>query len=121
MDMMYNFGCAQAASSDWLGPDTGCRGSAKAAVMGWPSNVKQIFSSIGGDITTGAWLDECGLNGNPYRQAFEDWGVGGIGRSSWDPIAVTMAVRGVKGVHCVEYSTNGYMTVSLTHLPFFIT
>ena len=48
MDMMYNFGCAQAATDNWLGPDTGCHGSAKAAVMSWPPSVKQVFSPVGG-------------------------------------------------------------------------
>ena len=28
MDMMYNFGCAEHDTSDWLGDDAGCRGSA---------------------------------------------------------------------------------------------
>lgn len=35
MDGMYNFGCAQHDSDNWLGPDTDCRGSAQAAVQGW--------------------------------------------------------------------------------------
>ena len=96
----YNFGCAQAASDDWLGPDTGCRGSAQAAVMGWPPSVKQIFSSVGRDVTHGAQLSACAGLGNPYKQAFEDWGVATTGRSAWDPIAVLIAVRGAAGVHC---------------------
>lgn len=68
MDMMYNFGCAQHDTDDWLGPDTGCRGSAQAAVMGWPSSVKQVFSSVGGDVTHGGWLTGCAARGNPVRQ-----------------------------------------------------
>ena len=114
MDMMYNFGCAQAASDAWLGKnDTGCHGSAQAAVMQWPTNVKQIFSSVGGDVLHGSWLENCAMDGNPYRQAFEDWGVAGSGRSSWDPIAVLVAVRGAEGVHCKEIDYGGHMTVDV--------
>ena len=112
MDGMYNFGCAQAATDDWLGPDTGCRGSAMAAVMNWPGNVKQIFSGVGGDVLHGSWLDECSQDGNPFRQAFDDWGADKTGRSSWDPIAVMIAVRGAEGIHCVETDQGGYMTVN---------
>lgn len=75
MDGMYNFGCAQHDTDNWLGPDTDCRGSAMAAVMGWPSNVKQIFTTVGGDVLHGGWLDSCADNGNPVRQvraAFHD-------------------------------------------------
>lgn len=114
MDMMYNFGCAQAATDDWLGPSAGCHGSAQAAVMNWPGSVQQIFSSVGGDILHGGWLDGCGLDGNPYRQAFDDWGVGGTGRSSWDPIAVMIAVRGASGVHAVQIDEGGYMEVAVS-------
>ena len=71
MDMMYNFGCAQHDSADWLGPDTDCRGSAESAVMGWPASVKQIFSPLGGDVKHGSWLTGCAGVGNPCRQAFE--------------------------------------------------
>jgi hypothetical protein len=113
MDMMYNFGCAQAATDGWLGPDTGCHGSSQIAVMNWPSNVKQIFSSVGGDVLHGSWLEHCAMNGNPYKQAFEDWGVAKTGRSSWDPIAVMIAVRGASGVHCMEVDNGGYMTVDV--------
>eukprot|EP00039_Didymoeca_costata_P014589 m.237248 g.237248 ORF g.237248 m.237248 type:complete len:515 (+) comp16055_c1_seq3:155-1699(+) len=112
MDMMYNFGCAQAASSDWLGPDTGCHGSAQAAVMNWPPSVKQIFNSLGGDVLHGGWLNGCAGYGSPFRQAFEDWGVGGVGRSSWDPITVMMAVRGVEGIYCKEQDVGGFMKVA---------
>ena len=35
MDMMYNFGCAQHDTDNWLGPDTGCRGSAQVGVGAW--------------------------------------------------------------------------------------
>ena len=72
MDMMYNFGCAQHDTDNWLGPDTDCRGSAKAAVMGWPASVQQIFTPVGGDIQHGEWLSTCSAHGNPCRQAFED-------------------------------------------------
>jgi hypothetical protein len=112
MDMMYNFGCAQAATDDWLGPDTGCHGSAQAAVMGWPKSVKQIFSSVGGDVLHGSALSTCAGFGNPYKQAFEDWGVATSGRSAWDPIAVLIAVRGAAGVHTAEYDVGGFMTVA---------
>lgn len=68
MDMMYNFGCAEHDSKDWLGPDTGCRGSAKAAVDGWPSSVKQIYTPVGADVLHGNWLTGCAAFGNPCRQ-----------------------------------------------------
>lgn len=110
MDGLYNFGCAQHDEDNWLGPDTGCRGSAKAAVEAWPSSVKQIFSGVGGDVMHGAWLEGCAAKGNPCRQAFEDWGVAGRGRSSWDPIAVMIAVRGVAGIHCKEAGQGGHQT-----------
>ena len=112
MDMMYNFGCAQAASDDWLGPDTGGHGSARAAVMNWPPSVKQIFSPLGGDVLHGGWLRGCATRDNPCRQAFEDWGVGGTGRSSWDPIAVLLAARGPGGVHCKEVDAGGWNEVA---------
>eukprot|EP00928_Gymnodinium_smaydae_P053663 TRINITY_DN3759_c0_g3_i3.p1 TRINITY_DN3759_c0_g3~~TRINITY_DN3759_c0_g3_i3.p1 ORF type:complete len:560 (-),score=31.26 TRINITY_DN3759_c0_g3_i3:351-1985(-) len=112
MDGMYNFGCAQHDTDNWLGPDIGCRGSAQAALSGWPNNVNQVFSPVGGDVLHAGWLQNCGNNGNPVRQAFEDWGVAGTGRSSWDPIAVMIAVRGAHGIYCQEagYGT-GHMVV----------
>lgn len=114
MDMMYNFGCAQHDTDDWLGPDTDCRGSAQAAVMGWPSTVKQIFSPVGGDVLHGDWLTGCAGTGNPVRQAFEDWLGPNNGRSSWDPIAVLIAVRGASGVHCKEVGQGGHNVVDVT-------
>ena len=43
MDMMYNFGCAQHDTDNWLGPDSGCRGSAQvrcqhARPICWPKH-----------------------------------------------------------------------------------
>ena len=112
MDMMYNFGCAQHDTDDWLGPDTGCRGSAQAAVMGWPSTVKQIFSPVGGDVTHGSWLSGCAAYGNPVRQAFEDWLGPSRGRSSWDPIAVMIATLGADAIYCQELDRGGHNNVS---------
>merc|ERR1711871_1899255 len=37
--------------------------------------------------------------------------MGGVGRMSWDPIAVLLAVRGPAAAHCVEHG-GGYNTVS---------
>lgn len=109
----YNFGCAQYSSDDWLGPDTGCHGSAKAAIDNWPASVKQVFTLVGGDVTHGGWLSGCRPYGDPFRQAFEDWfGKPGTGRSSWDPIAVTIAVRGAAGAFCKETDVgSAYMSV----------
>ena len=98
-----------------LGPihaGKGCRGSAEAAVMGWPASVKQIFSPLGGDVKHGSWLTDCAGVGNPCRQAFEDWLGPSNGRSSWDPIAVMIAVRGAAGVHCKEVDQGGKTTVN---------
>jgi hypothetical protein len=111
MDMMYNFGCAQHDTADWLGPDTDCRGSAQAAVMHWPATTKQIFSPVGGDVLHGSWLTGGTARGNPCRQAFEDWVGPGKGRSSWDPIAVLIAVRGAPAVHCQEVDQGGHNVV----------
>ena len=108
----YNFGCAQHDTDDWLGPDTDCRGSAKAAVMHWPPATKQAFSPVGGDVLHGSWLTGGVGRGNPCRQAFEDWLGPGKGRSSWDPIAVLIAVRGAGGVHCKEVNSGGHNVVN---------
>ena len=99
MDGMYNFGCAEHDTFDWLGSDTGCHGSAKLAVENWPSTVKQIFSPVGADVLHGAWLNGCAGKDDPSRRAFQDWGVGRTGRSSWDPIAVMIAVRGTDAIN----------------------
>ena len=112
MDGQYNFGCAQHDTRAWLGPDVpGCRGSARAAVRGWPASVPQVFTSVGGDVLHGGELKRCAALANPCRQAFADWGVAGIGRMSWDPIAVLLAVRGPAAARCVEQG-GGYNTVS---------
>ena len=92
-------GCAGHDGDDWLGSDAACRGSAKLAVEGIPANVRQIFSSVGGEImhvspTTpasvagsafesacgdcaqrqgGDWLANCSTAANPCRVAQEDW------------------------------------------------
>jgi hypothetical protein len=34
MDGMYNFGCAEHDTYDWLGDDVGCKGAAEIAVNG---------------------------------------------------------------------------------------
>ena len=115
MDGMYNFGCAEHDTYDWLGSDKGCRGSAKLAVENWPSSVKQIFSPVGADVKHGAWLNNCTGRDNPTRKAFNDWGVGNVGRSSWDPIAVLISVRGAENVFCKEVDADdGYMVVNET-------
>ena len=55
----------------------------------------QVYrTSVGGDVLHGGELKRCAALANPCRQAFADWGVAGIGRMSWDPIAVLLAVRG---------------------------
>lgn len=59
----------------------------------------------------GDWLESCAATGNPCRQAFEDWGVAGRGRSYWDPIAVMIAVRGVAGIHCKELGQGGHQSM----------
>ena len=53
MDMMYNFGCAEVLTMDWLGGDAGCHGSAKVAVMEMPESVEQAFTSVGAEFLTG--------------------------------------------------------------------
>ena len=67
---------------------------------------------MGGGVLHGAWLEGCSGLGSPVRQAFEDWGVAGKGRSSWDPIAVLIAVRGANGIFCQEVNDGqGYNEV----------
>lgn len=112
MDGMYNFGCAQYDGGPaWLGSDAGCRGSAAAAVSGMPGNVKQVFSGVGTNVISGDALRDCTPPSNPCRQAFLDWS-GGNGRSSWDPIAVVEAVRGVAGIFLDEVEQGGRMEVA---------
>jgi hypothetical protein len=75
MDGDYNFGCAQHDSDDWLGDDADCRGSAKIAVEGWPSTVKQIYNApdIGSKVNSGGILSSCAPSNNPCRKSYEDW------------------------------------------------
>jgi hypothetical protein len=122
MDGGYNFGCAGHDYDDWLGSDAACRGSAKLAVEGWPSSVKQIFSGVGGDVMHGDWLANCSTDANPCRRAQQDWPNGpqrpkdnilGKGRSSWDPITVLTAVRGPAAMHLKETCVGGTNTVDV--------
>jgi hypothetical protein len=113
MDGTYNFGCAQHATLDWLGPDVDCYGSAQIAVNGWPPSVHQVFTNVGATILHGAALATCTPPSNPCRQAFHDWGhgVARIGRMSWDPIAVLIAARGAADLGlCAR--RDGYNTVA---------
>jgi hypothetical protein len=110
MDGMYNFGCAEALTSAWLGSDADCHGSAKKAVMNVPSNVRQIFSGLGGNIISGGRLSSCAGDDNPCRKAYIDWCGYGNGRSSWDPLATVTAVRGASATKLKE---NCYGTMSI--------
>ena len=56
MDEMYNFGCAEHLTMNWIGDDADCYGSAQVAVMEMPSSVEQVFTSLGGDFVTGRLL-----------------------------------------------------------------
>lgn len=111
MDGMYNFGCAEALNSAWLGPDEDCHGSAANAVNNVPSNVKQIFSGVGGNIISGGRLSTCAGDENPCRKAFMNWAGYGNGRSSWDPLATVMAVRGAANTKLRETDSSGDMSV----------
>jgi hypothetical protein len=113
MDGTYNFGCAQHATRNWLGPDVGCRGSAKQAVEGWPPSVHQLFTNVGGGILHGAALATCAPPSNPCRRAFADWGAARTGRMSWDPVAVLIAARGATALGLQE-QTGGYNTVEVS-------
>lgn len=110
MDGAYNFGCAQHATWNWLGPDVGCHGSAKQAVEGWPASVPQLFTDVGGGILHGAALETCAPLSNPCRRAFADWGAARTGRMSWDPVAVLIAARGAAALG-LKAQTGGYNTV----------
>jgi hypothetical protein len=67
----------------YLAHKSGCHLSATAHItllacrcrssIARPSSVKQIFSSVGGDVLHGAWLDTCADVGNPVRQARADY------------------------------------------------
>jgi hypothetical protein len=110
MDGMYNFGCAEAATSHWLGDDLDCHGTAKVAVMNVPDNVKQIFSGVGGNIISGGRLSTCAGDENPCRKAYMNWCGYGNGRSSWDPLATVLAVRGAEATKLRDNGP-GHITV----------
>ena len=101
MDGMYNFGCAEHDTYDWLGDDAGCRGSAKEAlesIFGCCSEIEHIFNpvDVGEKVDTGAKLSTCASENNPCRQAYIDWTGGpNRGRHSWDLINTLIAVRGL--------------------------
>ena len=72
MDGMYNFGCAEHDTYDWLGDDAGCRGSAKEAlesIFGCCSEIEHIFNpvDVGEKVDTGAKLSTCASENNPCR------------------------------------------------------
>ena len=92
----YNFGCGFYSTLKILGDDTDCRGSAEAAVMGWPKSVEQIFNlnELGPLALAGGTLATCTEEANPCRRAYTDWGVGTLGHPSWDLIDILLSVRG---------------------------
>ena len=47
MNGYYNFGCAEHDGADYLGDDTGCRGSAKAAVSAMPPMSDRFSMALG--------------------------------------------------------------------------
>jgi hypothetical protein len=106
----YNFGCA----AGLLTNTQCCHGSAKIAVDGIPPCVKQIFTGdLGGDILTGSRMPQCAPATNPCRRALADWPGEGKGRSSWDPLAVALAVRGAAGMHLRELGQGGRLAVDV--------
>jgi len=76
-----------------------------------PSNVKQIFSGVGGNIISGGRLSTCAGDENPCRKAYMNWCGYGNGRSSWDPLATVMAVRGASATKLRETDSSGDMYV----------
>jgi len=108
--MMYNFGCAEVLTMDWLGGDAGCHGSAKVAVMEMPESVEQVFSSVGAEFLTGQQgvMASCVSENNPCRRAYEGWDVAyddifedimHRGAGSWDTLATLLAIRGTDAAH----------------------
>mmetsp|Transcript_12893 Transcript_12893/g.24615 ORF Transcript_12893/g.24615 Transcript_12893/m.24615 type:complete len:204 (-) Transcript_12893:189-800(-) len=116
MDGPYNFGCAchdQLPPSGFLGNDSDCHGSARAAVDAVPSSVEQIFSGISIAVPIGAPLTSCAEMTNPCRQAYIDYLGPSRNRPSWDPIAVSIAVRGAAAMRLREAGgSSGHMNVS---------
>lgn len=111
MNGYYNFGCAEHDGADYLGDDTGCRGSAKAAVSAMPPSVRQIFNGVGGNVGSGGKLTGCAPESDPCRQAYIDWLGEGNDRPSWDPISVVVAVRGADAMFLDEHGQGGHDTV----------
>lgn len=77
-----------------------------------PAEVDVIFSGVevGAKIMSGGKLSACASTANPCRRAFEDYGVGSAGHSSFDPATTLMGVRGVPGSGCATppYTANGH-------------
>jgi len=115
MDGPYNFGCAchdLVPGGGFLGNDTDCRGSARTAVNAVPPSVKQIFSGNKIAVPIGAPLTMCTEKTNPCRQAYVDYLGEYRNRPSWDPIAVSIAIRGATAMHLREIGEGGHMKVS---------
>ena len=102
MDLGYNFGCGDAAGSDWspwLGSTDGCAGAAKYVVDHMPASVQQVFSPAGEDVLTGSrFHDGDGCGAGPAKFAYETWTNYGS-RPSWDLIATYYAVAGLESLY----------------------
>ena len=73
----------------------GLVGESQFVIERWPSQL--VFTDFGGDLHTGVSLSSTSPK-NPVREAYFRWFNGSFnGRSSWDPIAVLVGVRGEAG------------------------
>ena len=117
MDGMYNFGCAEHDSKPGggcLGSDTGCRGSAAAAVTEIAPHIQQVFVSpdVCRPIISGDALTRCSTAANPCRQAYLDAVGEGHGFSSCDSMTILAAVRGVEAAHLVKVEPAAKLTIA---------
>lgn len=78
-------GCAGHDGDDWLGSDAACRGSAKLAVEGIPANVRQIFSSVGGEIMHVSPTTPASVAGSAFESACGDCAPGRAG-TGWPTV-----------------------------------
>lgn len=87
----------------------------KAVVDGWPKDVPLMYSGaeMGAQVKTGGRLTTCAAPTNPVRVAYEAYKAFDAAcppRSSWDPLTVFYAVRGL-GHHWTRH-VGGHNTVN---------
>ena len=73
-----------------------------------PAEVQVVFTGgeAGIQVWSGARLISCAPVGSPCRAAYTSWEqtTGEVGRYSWDPLSLLVAVRGPSGAGCAMCS-----------------